>query len=69
MVLFVFAMNDGNQCLSNPLVYGVNKATSEDTGKLSCSCNFQNPKYQTLYFDEEKMSISNPLYDDSIFES
>jgi len=65
VVIFVFGMKDGNQCLSNPLVYGADKATSDDTGKVTCSCNFQNPKYQTLYFDEEEMSLISPLYQDN----
>ena len=64
VVIFFFAMDDGNQCLSNPLVYGVEKATSEDTGPIACSCQFSNPSYTTLYFDVDGMSTQNPLFND-----
>ena len=57
VVIFVFAMKDGNQCLSNPLVYGANKASTPETGGVMCSCNFANPNYKTLYFDKNRMSV------------
>lgn len=61
--IFFFAMKDGNACLSNPLIYGVEKATDENTGRVTCSCDFANPDYVTLYFDVDGMRAKNPLFD------
>lgn len=51
-----FGIKDANSCLSNPLVYGAEKATSLDTGDLFCSCSFTNPRYTPLYFTADGMS-------------
>lgn len=54
-----FGINDANACLSNPLVYGADKATSDETGELFCSCTFSNPSYSPLYFNHENMSTKS----------
>lgn len=54
-------MQDGSQCLSNPLVYGAQKAMEEDVGGIQCSCQFLNPLYSNLYFNDEEMSVY-PFY-------
>ncbi len=61
--IFFFAMKDGNACINNSFIYGVKKATSEETGHVTCSCDFSNPEYATLYFDIDGMSTKNLLYD------
>ena len=62
LVIFMFAMNDGNQCLNNPLVYGAKKATTPETGGVKCSCGFLNPKYEPFYFDADGISLETNLY-------
>ncbi len=54
-----FGIKDANECLSNPLIYGAQKATNVETGQMFCSCTFSNPAYATLYFDDTKMSINH----------
>lgn len=61
--IFFFAMKDGNACISDPLVYGVQKATTDQTGDITCSCKFSSPEYSTLYFDVNGMSTEPELYD------
>lgn len=56
-VIFYFAMQDGDKCISNPLIYGANKAITIDSGDLMCSCSFSNPSYAPFYFNKENMSI------------
>ncbi len=53
MAIFFFALQDGNTCVSDPLVYGAERATGDDQGKLMCSCSFSNPFYASFYFDNE----------------
>ena len=55
--IFYLAMQDGNQCLDSPLIYGADKATTPETGGVRCSCSFVNPDYAPLYFSKDGMSI------------
>lgn len=60
-VIFFFAMKDGNKCIGNPLVYGAQKASTSDSGDITCSCSFSNPSYAPFYFDKNNMSVMNNL--------
>lgn len=53
-----FGIKDANECLSNPLIYGAQKATNIETGGMFCRCTFSNPAYAPLYFDDANMSIN-----------
>ncbi len=57
--IFFFAMRDSNECIGNPLIYGAQKATNDETGSITCSCSFSNPSYSPFYFDENDMSVMN----------
>ncbi len=59
--IFYLAMQDGDECLSNPLVYGAKKAITVDSGPLMCSCSFQSPLYAPFYFDDKNISITRAL--------
>lgn len=61
VTIFVFGMKDGNQCLSSPLVYGAQKASTPETGGAFCTCSFRDPDYAPLYFDKDGMSIDPPF--------
>ncbi len=52
-LIFSFAMKDGMSCIGNPLVYGAEKLTTEETGGLLCSCSLNNPKFASFNFDAE----------------
>ena len=53
IMIFVFGLKDGNQCLKNPFVYGAEKLSKEPQGDLLCSCGFFNPGYETFFFDKD----------------
>lgn len=56
-----FSIQDGNKCFGNPLVYGAQKATNPDTGRISCSCSFSNPSYSPFFFNEYNMSVQRGI--------
>jgi len=50
-------VDERTSCVSNPLVYGVNKI-SDDNGKdLMCTCNFFEPQTPTITVTRESMSV------------
>lgn len=57
ILIFLFSLNDGNDCLKNPLTYGAEKMSTTDTGNFSCSCSFTNLKYGQVYFDRNNISV------------
>jgi len=58
LAIAYFGISDANACLGNPLVYGANKATTDVTGEMFCSCTFSNPSYAPLYFNHENISVN-----------
>ena len=54
--IFIFAFQDSNQCIGNPLTYGANKLSTPETGEFMCSCFFTNPKYGSLIFDKNNVT-------------
>jgi hypothetical protein len=61
---FLFIMignNEGQKCLKNPLLYGANKMTNEDTGNLLCTCSLENPRYAQFYFNNEEVNVLEDL--------
>lgn len=56
VAIFVLGVQDGNECLSKPLNYGAEKALQSTGGQIFCSCQFSNPSYAPLFFNEETMS-------------
>ena len=61
LVIFYLANQDGNKCISNPMVYGAEKASSEVTGYISCSCSFSNPEYVPFHFTSDGMYYMDEL--------
>lgn len=57
VITFVFALRDGNTCIANPLTYGAEKLSTEETGDVFCSCGFSNPKYNRFIFDKHNVSV------------
>lgn len=60
MTLFIiafFGIKDANACLSNPFVYGAQQGETEKSGHMFCSCSFQNPLFDPLYFNHENISL------------
>ena len=55
-VIFIFAFQDSNQCIGNPLTYGADKLSTPETGEFMCSCFFTNPKYGGLIFDKNNVT-------------
>ena len=54
--LYLFlGLKDAKQCLGNPFLYGANKITNEDTGKIYCSCSFESFDYAPFYFNEDSI--------------
>ena len=60
--IFLLARSDGQECISNPLVYGANKLSSEETGTFSCLCSFSNAGYEDVYFDDKNISTLMNYY-------
>lgn len=61
VLIFSFAFKDGDQCLSNPLVYGAEKGSQSSGGDLFCTCTFANPDYYPIHFNKENMTVLPPL--------
>ncbi|KKM75665.1 hypothetical protein LCGC14_1387910 [marine sediment metagenome] len=68
MLLFVvigigltFGLKESNQCLNNPLTYGVNKIENNDTGILQCTCSFSNPSYAPFYFNNKDIGVLDAI--------
>jgi len=58
----LLGLKDAEQCLANPFVYGAESITSDKTGNVHCSCNFESPNYAPFYFDNDSLEIGeNPL--------
>ena len=57
IIIVIFAYNDGNKCLSNPFLYGVNKIINENSGELTCTCSFESPNYAPFYFNSEEIKV------------
>lgn len=55
--IFIFAYEDGNNCIANPILYGIDKMENEKTGQVNCQCSFQDPRYENIYFQKGNMSI------------
>ncbi len=56
-VSIIFLFKDGNECLSNPLVYGAKKITTEDSN-LFCSCTLMDGIYPTnFFFDQNNLTL------------
>lgn len=52
-----FLFRSGNECLSNPLVYGARQITNEDNNVI-CSCSLIGDNSQTpFFFDKNNLSI------------
>lgn len=60
-ISLIFGFKDANQCLNNPLIYGANKLENQDTGSLTCICNFNSPEYASFYFNSEDVGILNEI--------
>ena len=61
-IFFLVFMNlDGQECLSNPFIYGAREAQNQESGGLMCRCNFENPNYAPFYFNESSLEIGFPL--------
>lgn len=59
-IVFLFLLGkDGQECLSNPLVYGANKVVSDDSGGLLCRCYYNSPMYAPFYFNTTELRIGN----------
>ncbi len=54
-LFLVLGIKDGQKCIGNPFIYGVNKMTSIETGDISCICNFGSPRYAPFYFDNDSI--------------
>ncbi len=74
VIIFAFATKDGQRCVSNPLVYGVQKGQVDisdkndwttATGKIWGVLTFENPSLRPVYFDNETMSTYSPAERDS----
>lgn len=60
-VIVLFMVKDGNSCISNPFLYGAEKAQTVDSGELSCQCSFPyNPNYSPFRFDKDNITILRP---------
>lgn len=61
LIWLMFNLNEeGNQCLSNPLVYGSQQATN-DTNDIICSCFFTDGSYSPFQFNKEKITGAGVL--------
>lgn len=61
-VLLAFQAQEGNKCIANPLTYGAEKLSSEETGEFSCLCSFTNPNYEQVHFDKDNVSTLKDYY-------
>ena len=50
---------EGNTCLANSFTYGAKKLSSEETGDLTCTCSFGNPKYAPFFFNKEEIIVQD----------
>ena len=57
LIFLGFLSKDGQECLSNPLLYGANKVVSNDSGGLLCRCYYDSPKYAPFYFNTTSLNI------------
>ncbi len=55
--IFYFGMEDGGQCLANPLTYGAEKVSTDTSGPVACSCTYPNPIYSNFIFDEKNITV------------
>ncbi len=60
LVIFVFALKDGNECVANPLQYGAERGSQSEGGDLFCTCYFENPSYYPLIFNKDNISVLTP---------
>lgn len=67
--LFFFAVKDANECLANPFVYGAGKGTTDDSGKMFCTCSFSNQLYAPLYFNDQDISTDRDYIVTNAFPS
>ncbi len=73
LFIFLFATKDGQQCLQNPLIYGIQKAQipynpesyGQGTGKVYGVLSFENPALRNIYFDNETISTFAPKFDNT----
>ncbi len=61
IIIFILGLEDGNSCLSNPMIYGAQKAVDDVTGPIRCTCTFGNPEYAPFYFNEKEMGVETDL--------
>jgi hypothetical protein len=66
IMIFVFGLRDGNQCLENPFVYGAEELSEEPQGDLLCSCGFFNPGYESFFFDKDGLFEGLDEYDEEV---
>lgn len=57
MFFLYMAMKEGNTCIENPLTYGAEKLSTEETGDVTCTCHFSNPRYEPFFFDKNNVSL------------
>ncbi len=53
IIILMASGREGNKCMSNPFVYGAEKLSETDTGKVICSCSFPNSNYEPFSFNEK----------------
>lgn len=51
-------INQGEKCVGNPLVYGVNKMYENDDVESFCHCYFSDPKYAPFSFDRHNITVN-----------
>jgi len=67
IMIFVFAFKDGNNCVSNPFIYGAEKVSKDPQGDLLCSCGFLDPKYKPFFFDKNGFFDGLVDYDEEVY--
>jgi len=57
LVSILIGLKESKECLGNPFVYGANKIENYETGILTCTCFFSNPKYAPFIFDNTNITV------------
>jgi len=60
IIFLLLSFKDGQECMSNPFVYGAKEVITEHSQGLSCTCYFANPTYAPFYFNNEELVIGIP---------
>jgi hypothetical protein len=60
IIFLIFLSLDGQDCLSNPFVYGADSIENEASGALMCICSFNNHEYAPFWFNKTDLEIGHP---------